>query len=63
MKYRCLGPFKFEGKEYKFGDVVQTNKKIEKSGVLVVIDNTEEKATPKEEKKEETKPKSSSRRK
>lgn len=67
MKYRCLGPYIFENKEYKFGDVIVTNKKIEKSGVIVCLDNTEEKVEKTEEKitktEEKIKTKSTPRRK
>lgn len=53
MKYKCLGPYIFEKKEYSFGDVIITNKKLKTDGFLTVIDNTEEEkteeVTPKEE--------------
>ena len=59
MKYKCLGPFKFEGKTYRFGDVVYSNTELNMPGVLVFVDNTN-KETPeievKEEKKVEKKP-------
>ncbi len=55
MKYRCLGPFKFEGKVYNYDDVISSNKELDLPGVLVIIDNTVEEI-PKIEVKEEKKP-------
>lgn len=59
MKYKCLGPFKFEGKTFKFGDVIYSNKEMILPGILEFIDNTNEEKVEievKEEKKVEKKP-------
>ena len=37
MKYRCLGPFINDGKEYKAGDIIEFNKEVNMKGVLAPV--------------------------
>lgn len=58
MKYKCLGPFINDGKEYKAGDIIEFTKEVNMKGVLMPVFDTE--STPveaKEVKIEEISPK------